>query len=90
MRTGSYEVTKVFKVNCRPLEKERFKQAILRFIQLYIYTRKNSGPTSQITACSSIIQTDVHMLFRDIIAVCSDQNIEHLNRACEQNKQDRA
>jgi len=35
MRTGNYEVTKIFKVNCRPLEKERFKQAIRRLIQLY-------------------------------------------------------
>jgi hypothetical protein len=67
---------------------ERAVQASNTKIDSIIF--KNLGPTSQITACTSIIKTDVHMVFRDIIAVCSDQNVEHLNTEFGQNKQDRA
>ena len=53
---------------------------------------KNSGPFSHIRTCTSIIETDVYkyMLFRDIVAICSEKNVEQVNAICGQNNQDGA
>jgi hypothetical protein len=79
MHAGSYEVAECFESELPPFG-DRAVQSSNTKIDSIIF--KNSGPTSQITAYTSIIETDVHMLLRDIIAVCSDQNVEHLNTVC--------
>lgn len=92
MRAGSFEVTEVFKVNCSTLEKKAIQASNIISLKTKIDSiiLNNSGPTSQITARTSIIETNVYMLFRDIIAVFSQKHVEHIKAICGQNKHDRA
>ena len=65
-------------------EESSHMQADFTLIRIYV-VHKHSVHTAQETHTVSVIKTNQLMLYREIIAVCSQIHTKHINTLCGQN-----
>jgi len=57
----------------------------VKLLNVKLAVCKDSVRTAQQTHSASVIKTSQLMLFREVIAVCSEINTKHINTVCWQN-----
>ena len=75
--TYTYRVLKVLQYICSPTRHTKCFNPLST--KLYLSEFKDSGRTAQKTISATVIKTDNLMLYREIIAVCSEIHTKHIN-----------